>query len=122
MAAPVYSYDELSDTLYISFMPGELATGVELNDHILLRLDKRSWKAVGITVFDYSILAQPSELGQRSFPLTGLTDLPSDVRQRVLDVLLVPPVNDVLALSAYTPSFADTMPIASLRLASLAAA
>lgn len=122
MAAPVYSYDELSDTLYISFMPGELATGVELNDHILLRLDKRSWKAVGITIFDYSILAQPSELGQRSFPLTGLIDLPSDVRQRVLDVLLVPPVSDVLASSVYTPSFADTMPIASLRLASLAAA
>jgi uncharacterized protein YuzE len=28
------NYDELSDTLYVSFKPGKDATGIELNDHI----------------------------------------------------------------------------------------
>lgn len=35
-----FSYDELSDTLYVSFVPGQAATGIELNDHILLRVTK----------------------------------------------------------------------------------
>lgn len=122
MAIPTFNYDEMSDTLYVSFAPGVPATGIELNEHILLRLDKRNWQAIGLTIFDYSILAQPTELGQRSFPLTGLADLPPDALQRVLAVLRVPPVSDILMLSVYTPSFADTMPIASLHATPLATA
>jgi uncharacterized protein YuzE len=40
MATPSYDYDEVSDTLYVSFVPGEKATGIELNQHILLRINK----------------------------------------------------------------------------------
>ena len=36
MSKPIFNYDEMSDTLYVSFSPGEKATGIELNDHILL--------------------------------------------------------------------------------------
>ncbi len=39
MAKPIVNYDEISDTLYVSFEPGKKATGIELNDHILLRIN-----------------------------------------------------------------------------------
>jgi len=39
MKRTTFNYDELSDTLYVSFFPGETGTGIELNDHIVLRID-----------------------------------------------------------------------------------
>ncbi len=108
------NYDEASDTLYISFAPGEKATGIELNDHILLRINKAERKAVGLTFFDYSVLAQRTAVGPRSFPLTGLAQLSGDLREVVLDILRRSPVSDILSLSAYTPSLVETIPITSL--------
>ena len=75
MTTMQFNYDEVSDTLYIAFTPGESATGIELNDYLLLRINKREQRAVGLTIFEYSVLAQPTELGPRSFPLTGLQQL-----------------------------------------------
>jgi uncharacterized protein YuzE len=121
MSEPVFTYDETSDTVYIVFAPGEAATGIELTDHILLRVDKRERRAVGLTLFDYSILAQTTDLGPRSFPLTGLDQLSADLRAMVLDILLHPPVRDFLSLSAYTPSLAETIPIISVQPLSVAA-
>lgn len=121
MVEPIFNYDETSDTLYISFSPGEKATGIELNDHILLRFNKSERRAIGLTFFEYSLLAQKTEIGPRSFPLTGLNELSGELREIVLDILLRPPVSDILALSTYTPSFVETMPITSLRPVSLAA-
>jgi uncharacterized protein YuzE len=103
MSEPVLTYDEASDTLYISFAPGEAATGIELTDHILLRVNKKERRAIGLTLFDYSILAQPTDIGPRSFPFTGLDELSDDLRDMVLDILLHPPVYAILSLSAYTP-------------------
>ena len=60
MTTPTLHYDEASDTLYISFAPGEHATGIELNEHILLRINKAERRAVGLTIFEYSLLAQPT--------------------------------------------------------------
>jgi uncharacterized protein YuzE len=121
MSEPVFTYDEASDTLYISFTPGEAATGIELTDHILLRVNKSERRAIGLTLLDYSILAQTTEIGPRSFPLTGLDELSDDLREMVLDILLRPPVHDILSLSAYTPSLAETIPIISLQPLSRAA-
>ena len=115
MAEPVLSYDEASDTLYVSFAPGEPATGIELNDHILLRINADKHRAVGITFFEYSVLAQKTEIGLRSFPLTGLTHLSDELREIVLDILQKPPVSDILLLSAYTPSLLETIPITSIQ-------
>lgn len=112
---PVFSYDEPSDTLYVSFAPGEEATGVELNDHMLLRISKKGRRAIGLTFLEYSLLAQKTELGPRSFPLTGLAELSDELRATVIDILLRPPVSDILSLSTYTPSVAETIPITSLR-------
>jgi len=108
------NYDEMSDTLYISFSPGENATGIELNKHILLRLNKTERRAIGLTFFEYSLLAQPTEMGPRSFPLTGLVELSEETRALVLEVLTHSPVSDVLHLSAYTPSAFEIIPIASI--------
>lgn len=122
MTEPIYNYDELGDTLYVSFAPGEKATGIELNDHILLRINKKERRAIGLTFFEYSFLAQKTEVGLRSFPLTGLAELSDELREMVLDILQRPPVSDILFLSTYTPSIAETVPIALLRPVGIAAA
>lgn len=114
MDSASFNYDELSDTLYISFAPGENATGIELNEHVLLRLDKSEGRAVGLTIFEYSVLAQRTEIGPRSFPLTGLAQLSGGLRELVLNVISKPPVSNVLSLSAYTPSPVETIPITVL--------
>jgi uncharacterized protein YuzE len=110
-----FNYDELSDTLYISFEPGEKATGIELNEHILLRINKKERRAVGLTFFEYSLLAQKTDIGPRSFPLTGLSEISDDLREIVLDIIQHSPVSDILSLSAYTPSVIETIPISHLQ-------
>ncbi len=87
MSKPDFKYDEASDSLYISFAPGENATGIELNEHILLRVNKAERRVIGLTIFDYSVLAQPTELGLGSLPLNGLNALSDDTRELVLGIL-----------------------------------
>jgi hypothetical protein len=58
MSKPVFTYDEASGTLYIAFAPGEAATGIELTDYILLRVNKRERRAIRLPLFDYSILGK----------------------------------------------------------------
>ena len=115
MTEPIFNYDEASDTLYVSFEPGAAATGVALNDHMLLRLNTHEHRAIGITFFEYSVLAQATETGPRSFPLTGLAQCSEELRAVVLDILRRPPVCDLLSLATYTPSLSESLPIASLR-------
>ena len=115
MTEPIFNYDEKSDTLYVSFEAKVKATGIELNDHILLRINKGERKAVGLTFFEYSVLAQQTEIGPRSFPLTGLAELSAELRELVLDILQQPPVNRILLLLAYTPSMVETIPITSFQ-------
>lgn len=122
MNKPILNYDEMSDTLYVSFSPGEKATGIELNDHILLRISKQERRAIGLTFFDYSLLAQRTEVGPRSFPLTGLVELSDELREMVLEILQRVPVSDILFLSSYTPSISETIPITSLQPVAIATA
>jgi uncharacterized protein YuzE len=122
MTKPIFNYDEMSDTLYVSFAPGEKATGIELSDHILLRINKRERRAIGLTFLDYSLLAQKTKVGPRSFPLTGLAELSDELRDIVLDILQRPPVSDILFLSTYTPSMVEAIPITSLLPVAIAAA
>jgi len=122
MQEPIITYDETSDSLSISFQPGTKATGIELNEHILLRMDKKARRPIGLTLFEYSVLVQKTDLGPRSFPLTGLRDLSKELREMVLEILLSPPVSDFLSVSAYTPSILETIPITSLHRVPLAVA
>ena len=115
MTEPQIRYDEPSDTLYVSFAPGEAATGLELSDHILLRVDKRSRSAVGITLFDFSVLAQQTDLGPRSFPLSGLARLSPELRELAISLLQSEPVSEYLSLFAFSPTASETIPITVLR-------
>ena len=115
MQQPSFRYDEISDTLSIVFVPGKVATGIELNEYLLLRVDKEMGQAVGLEIFEYSIVAQKTETGSRSLPLSGLTALSEQTRGLVVQILLHPPVSDFLSLSTYTPTLAETWPIAALR-------
>ena len=81
MDKPNFNYDKEGDTLYVSFEPGAEATGIELNDHILLWINKAERKAIGLTFFEYSILTQQTKIGPRSFPLTGLGDLSDELKK-----------------------------------------
>jgi hypothetical protein len=112
---PSIKYDEASDTLTVCFEPGSKATGVELTDHILLRINQQQRSCVSIVFFEYSVLAQKTEMGNRSFPLTGLSQISNDLREVVFDILLAPPISDFLQLSAYTVSSLETIPIISLQ-------
>jgi uncharacterized protein YuzE len=107
-------YDEVSDTLYISFAPGEKATGLELNENLLLRVNKAERRAVGLSIFNYSFLAQETEAGLRNIPLTGLGVLSEELRELALDILRRSPVKEVLTVSTYTPSMLESIPIASI--------
>ena len=122
MSKPIFNYDETSDTLYVSFSPGEQATGIELNDHILLRINKSKRRAIGLTFLDFSLLAQRTEIGPRSFPLTGLAELSDELREMVLDILQHPPISELFFLSRYTPSIMETVPITSLQPLAIAVA
>ena len=115
MQEPRITYDEMNDTLYVSFEPGTKATGIELNEHILLRIDKKMRRPIGLTFFEYSVLAQKTDIGPRSFPLAGLSELSADLRQLVLEILLSPPVSGFLSVSAFTPNILETIPITSLQ-------
>jgi uncharacterized protein YuzE len=97
-------YDVDSDAMMISFVDGQSATGIELNENILLRVDRTSGEAVGLTIFNFSVLAQPTEMGPRSVPLTGLAELSPEMREMALSILLKSPVSDHLKLFAYAPS------------------
>lgn len=115
MTLPTYSYDKEADVLYISFSPGEKATtAVELNDNILLRFNRAEKRAIGLTLMDFSVLVQLTELGPRSFPLNGLRELEPEWQETVIEIITKPPVNQILKVSTYTPSLAETVPITSV--------
>ena len=112
---PTYNYDKEGDVLYISFSPGEKATtAVELNDNILLRLNRAEKRAIGLTLMDFSVLVQLTNLGPRSFPLTGLSELEPGWQEMIIEIIKKPPVSNILNLSAYTPHLSETVPITSV--------
>lgn len=112
---PSYNYDQETDILYISFSPGERATtAIELNDNMLLRLNRDERRAIGLTLMDFSVLAQSTEFGPRYFPLTGLADLEEEWQEMVMEIITRPPVSLVLKISAYMSSSLKTIPITAV--------
>jgi uncharacterized protein YuzE len=108
-------YDEISDTLTITFESGIPATGVELNDHLLLRYNASQHKIISLVFLEYSVWAQTAELGPRSFPLSGLTSLPTSLQADIIEMLKQPPLEDWLQCSTYTVSTTESIPIVSLK-------
>ena len=101
--------------MYISFAPGETPTAaVELHDNILLRFNLTEKRAVGLTLMDFSVLVQMTQLEPRSFPLSGLKDLEPEWQGIVTEIITKPPVHQILHVSSYMPSMAEVVPITSV--------
>jgi hypothetical protein len=94
-----YEYDEVSDLLDVYFGEKRPAWTIELTDHIMLSIDRQTEQAISLSFMDFSELIRPTPLGPRSFPLTGLADLPLVERDLVVKVLVSPPVNTWLDIS-----------------------
>lgn len=94
-----FEYDAEGDVLDIYFSENRRAWTIELTANINLSIDRQSKTVVGLTFLDYTELARPTELGPRSFPLTGLAEMPHAERELVMRVLTQAPLNDWLDVS-----------------------
>lgn len=103
-------YDENEDMLDIFFGENEPATGIELTDHILLRLNQTTRRAVSLTIRHLSILTERTEYGPRSYPLNNLKELPEDLRELVIHAMTSAPVNQFLKLSYFQASQTKRVP------------
>ncbi len=88
------TYEPEGDILYITFGPSTAATGYQLSDQLLLRVDPKTQNAAGLTIFNFSVHASAS----RKLPLPGLDDDP-DSKALLMDLLTPPPVNHFLRVS-----------------------
>lgn len=95
-----YEYDEVGDVLEVYFTPKRPAWTIELTPNILISIDRTQQVAVSLTLLDYTLLREPTEWGVRSFPITGLANLPLHERKLVLHILNTPPVNQWLDISS----------------------
>lgn len=93
MASINLSYDEISDTLYITFGQNREALGIELNEDFLLRIDSITHEPLGLTVLNYKKVAHSEPL-----PMNGLMDLPSDLAETALKILKMPPIGQLVSL------------------------
>ncbi|MCU0568343.1 MAG: DUF2283 domain-containing protein [Oculatellaceae cyanobacterium Prado106] len=119
MNSPTIHYDEISDTLTLTFESGIPATGIELNPHLLLRYNSNQHQLISLSFLEYSLWAQTTEFGTRSFPLSGLSALPLPLQAELLNQLNQSPLSEFLQCSTYTLSSAESIPIVSLKPASI---
>jgi hypothetical protein len=98
------AYEAESDELNIYFGENRKATGVQLSDHILLRLDRTEGKAVSLSLIDFSLLTRETRYGPPSFRLDGLDELPDDLRELTLELITTPPVSYFLQVGAFYAS------------------
>ena len=105
------AYEEVGDILEIVFDDVKATCAVELTDNVVLRFHRQQGRAAGLTILDFSILASPTELGVRSFALTGLDDLPEALRETVARIITTPPINQFLKVTTFCPSYAKQVPL-----------
>ena len=104
-------YDSEADILEIFFGTNEPATGIEITEHIVLRLNLQTKRAVSLLLLDFSILTERTEYGPRSYPLTTLHELPEEVRAVVLQVVTSMPVQQFLKVSHFQASPTESVPL-----------
>lgn len=100
-----YDYDKEGDVLDVYFGAKRPAWTIELTPNIMISVDRANKQAVSLTLIDYTELVRHSERqrriwGARSFPITGLADLPIEERNLVLKILNSSPINRWLDMSA----------------------
>jgi uncharacterized protein YuzE len=95
-----WEYDAESDVLDVYFGEKRREWSIELTDNIVITIDRAREAVVGLSFLDYSVLLEPTPLGPRSFPVTGLADLPIVERDLVLKLITSEPVIFWLDVSA----------------------
>lgn len=95
-----WQYDKEGDVLDVYFAPNHPVWTIELTDNIMLSIDRQTRKAIRLTLLDFTELIRPTAFGPRSFPLTGLADLPIHERDLVVEILTSSPVNEWLDISS----------------------
>lgn len=103
-------YEQETDILDIFFGENEVATGIELTDQILLRLNRQTKRAVSLTIRHFSILTEQTEYGPRSYRLDNLAAMPDEPRELVLSLLTSAPVNLFLKLTHFQSSPNERIP------------
>jgi hypothetical protein len=104
-------YEPETDILEIFFGENEVATGVELTDHVILRLNQQTKRAVSLTLLDFSILTERTEYGPRSYPLDKLGELPEELRELALQLVTSMPVSQFLKLFHFQASPTERVPL-----------
>ncbi|MDI6794373.1 MAG: DUF2283 domain-containing protein [bacterium] len=101
MSKVKYHYDQEADVLYVSFGHSEHATGVELAENILLRLDTGKLsgmpaKAIGLTFISFKHLMTHHQDKPLTISIDSLHNLPQDLWQATMAVITSSPVSDFL--------------------------
>ncbi|MEA3351708.1 MAG: DUF2283 domain-containing protein [Chloroflexota bacterium] len=105
-----FVYDKEIDMLEIFFGENESATGVELTDYIILRLNKQTRRAVSLMLLHFSILTERTEYGPRSYPLDKLDEVSEGLRELVLHLVTSMPVSQFMKLSHFQASPMEQIP------------
>jgi len=87
------TYDPDGDVLYVTFGQPMVATGYQLSDQILLRIDPKATRATGLTIFNYSNHATAA----REIPLPGI-DENDEIKPLLLKILRSAPVRQFLSV------------------------
>ena len=85
------TYDPETDILYLIFGEPTSATGYQLSDQLLLRIDPETQEAAGLTISNYSIHSS----NEQTIPLPVLEDDP-ELKNRLMLVLTSPPLSHFL--------------------------
>ena len=110
------NYDREADVLYVSFGHSEHVTGVELADNILLRLDTGKMtgeppRAIGLTFISFSRMMAYHQDRPLTISSDRLRDLPDDLWQAVMGVVMTAPVSDVLAVGLSVAPQVPPLPV-----------
>ena len=104
------TYEPEGDILYITFGQSKAATGYQLSDQLLLRVEPQAQTAAGLTIFNFSIHASAGQ----NLSLPGIDDDP-DNKSLLLRLLTTPPVNHFLRLAQGEQSISVTLLSPSLQ-------
>lgn len=105
-------YDTEADILEIFFGENGPATGIELTDQMVLRIDQKQKRALSLMLMHFSILSEQTEYGPRNFAIDTLERLPEELRELVFRLLTSLPVNQFLKLSQFQLSPHEHRPLA----------
>jgi len=92
-------YDREGDVLDIYFGDKRRVWTIELTENITVGIDRQAEAVLSLSFLDFSRLARPTASGPRSFPVTGLAEIPDRERELVLRLITSPPVTRWLDVS-----------------------